>query len=61
MGSLKEDIEALRAIPCGWKDIPDPLAELRKIRHGYDPDADPSNDTPDEARERALADAERNA
>jgi hypothetical protein len=59
MTTLKEAMEALRAIPGGWKDIPDPLAELRKIRHGYDPQGDPANDTEDEARERALAATER--
>jgi hypothetical protein len=32
--SLRESIEALRAIPAAWKETEDPLAELRDIRHG---------------------------
>ena len=38
MSILREDIERLRAIPAEWKAHPDPLAELRKIRYGYDPE-----------------------
>ena len=57
--TLREDIERLRAIPSGWDKIADPLAELRKIRHGYDPEGDPDNDTPDETMERKLATEER--
>jgi hypothetical protein len=55
MTTLREDIEALRAIPAEWKRMADPLAELRKIRHGYDPEGDPCDDTEDQTRERALA------
>ena len=53
--TLRDDIERLRAIPAAWKDLPDPLAELRKIRYGYDPQGDPQDDTPDESLERARA------
>jgi hypothetical protein len=54
MSTLREDIEALRSIPGRWKAYPDPLAELRKIRYGYDLQADPANDTPEERTQRNL-------
>jgi len=44
-----------RAIPSGWEDVADPLAEIRKIRHGYDTEGDPALGIPEEARERLLA------
>lgn len=35
--SFSETLERLRAIPNnGWSDVPDPLEELRQIRHGED-------------------------
>jgi hypothetical protein len=34
---FSETLEKLRAIPNnGWSDVPDPLEELRQIRHGED-------------------------
>ncbi|HZE73147.1 MAG TPA: hypothetical protein VE135_26870 [Pyrinomonadaceae bacterium] len=32
--TLRESIDHLRAIPAKWKELDDPLGELKKIRHG---------------------------
>jgi hypothetical protein len=32
--SLRAVVEELRAIPGAWKDRPDPLGDLQRIRHG---------------------------
>lgn len=36
MGTLNDDIEALRAIPAKWKYRTDPLGDLAKLRAGED-------------------------
>ncbi len=40
MRTLRDDIEALRAIPAEWKKLKDPLGLLEKIRNGNDDDED---------------------
>jgi hypothetical protein len=38
--TLREAVEKLRAIPAKWKELEDPLDEVRRIREGLPPSED---------------------